>query len=71
MTGVIVHAQPFMFPTFLRLVIPGNEDTIGMNVGDAFPTDESAGAYWDELRDQWIQHCRLKRSQLGKSGEPR
>lgn len=52
--SVEVHPLPFRFPNFLRIEEwPESEHML--DVG--FLSVSQASAYWDELRQAWIDHC--------------
>lgn len=70
MSTVTIKARKFNFPNFMLLEIPGHDDTVSMDVGAAFPSDESAGEYWDELRNLWIDHVKARRAGMGKGSAP-
>lgn len=68
MTSIVIKAKRHTFPNFLLLDIPGitRDENRSIDVGAAFPSDELAGEYWDNLRDQWIEHVKARRAALGK-----
>lgn len=61
---VTIKARQFLFPNFLVLEVPGHTDTVSMDVGAAFPSDQDAGAYWDGVKAAWIEHVRDRRDSL-------
>lgn len=62
MTIVTIKAKAFSYPNYLLLEIPGHDDTISMDVADAFPSDEAAAEYWDEAKNGWIDHVKARRA---------
>lgn len=61
-----IKVLPIRYPNFVHLDVP---QTVGpqlpdipMDVGDAFPSDDAAANFWDELKQGWIMHCRQRRS---------
>lgn len=68
-----IKIAPYRYPNFVHLAIdkkiPGqSQDDVAMDVGDAFPTDDAAATFWDELKQGWLMHCRQRRS--GPNGTP-
>lgn len=62
-----IKVQPFRYANYVHLAIdkkiPGQaQDDVAMDVGAAFPTDEAAAEFWEELKQGWIMHCRQRRS---------
>jgi hypothetical protein len=67
-----IKIHPFRYANFVHLAIdqkiPGQaEGDVALDVGQAFPTDEAAATFWDELKAGWIMHCRQRRSSGGQS----
>lgn len=66
MTVATIKILPFRYPNFVHLDVPQTQGPqlpdIPMDVKDAFPTDEVAAQFWDELKTGWIQHVAERRS---------
>jgi len=65
-----IKIRPFRYSNFVHLAIdekiPGQaQGEVALDVGDAFPTDEAAAEFWDELKEGWIMHCRQRRTPNG------
>jgi hypothetical protein len=63
-----IKILPFRYANFVHLDVPavkGNPppgEDIALDVGEAFPTDQAAADFWDELKEGWIMHCRQRRT---------
>lgn len=70
-----IKIVPFRYANFVHLdidkKIPGQtEADVALDVGKAFPNDDAAAEFWDELKAGWIKHVKERRSQLGKWEQP-
>ena len=65
---ITIKPKKYNFINFLILDVPGKSDGVSISVGEAFVSDEDAGQYWDDLRQQWIEHVRELRA-AGKESE--
>lgn len=65
-----IKVHPIRYPNFVHLDVPQTQGPqvpdIPLDVKDAFPTDEAAAAFWDELKAGWIKHVAERRT-VGKS----
>lgn len=62
-----VKIHPFRYANFVHLDLPQipNNPVIGdvpLDVGEAFPTDDAAAHFWDELKAGWIKHVAKRRN---------
>jgi len=56
-----VPADPFRLPNFILIRALGSSGKI--SVGEL--SDEDAIAYWDWMKDKWLEHVRNRRSVTG------
>lgn len=69
-----IKIHPFRYSNFVHLVIDGKipgqaQGDVALDVSTAFPTDEAAAEFWDELREGWISHVRARRSSVNGDGD--
>lgn len=69
-----IKVHPIRYPNFVHLDIPQTQGPqlpdIPMDVASAFPTDEAAAAFWDELKAGWIKHVAERRGQSEEPSRP-
>lgn len=59
-----VKTKPFTLPNYLRIEGPF-DDSQGIDVGALFPTDADAATFWDECKEQWLNHVGRRRMAIG------